>query len=152
GFSPSSFGIRFLNPIWTRVENRFIAERIVIIGESSVDAMATLRTRLAANGIVMITVAPLAHKFAEVPFFYDYLQLPTGPIRLAMATEAALLPVFAVTKHSGEFEVSIQETLYPTAQKTSFENIAGAYAQRLEPFVLEYPDQWTGWHWLMSRM
>src|SRR5262249_48852472 len=85
GFSPSSFGVRLLNPIWTRVENRFIAERILIIGDSSVHAMATLRTRLAANGIVMITVAPLAHKFAEVPFFYDYLQLPTGPIRLAMA-------------------------------------------------------------------
>jgi hypothetical protein len=152
GFSPSSFGIRFLNPIWTRVENRFIAERILIIGESSADAMAALRARLAANGIVIITVAPLAHKFVEVTFFHDHLQLPSGPIRLAMATEAVLLPVFAVTKHDGGFEVSIQEPLYPISSQTDTESIAKAYAERLEPFVLEHPDQWNGWHWLMSRM
>ena len=69
GFSSTSFGIRFLNPIWIRVEDRFIAERVVIYGETAAEALTVLRKRLAANGIVIITLAPLAHKFAEVPFF-----------------------------------------------------------------------------------
>jgi len=152
GFSDTDFGIRFLNPIWTGVENRFIAERVLIVGEDAKDAMATLRDRLAENRIVIITFAPLAHKFARVPFFHVQLELPTGPIRLAMTTGAVLLPVFAFTKHAGGFEVSIQEPLYPTDGQTDAESIAAAYAKRLELFVLEHPDQWTGWDWLMTRM
>lgn len=31
GFSASDFGVRFLNPLWTRVEDRFIAERLLIL-------------------------------------------------------------------------------------------------------------------------
>jgi predicted LPLAT superfamily acyltransferase len=152
GFSPSSFGMRFLNPLWTKVEDRFIAERIQIVGESAAEAIATLRARLAANEIVLIEVGPQAHKFAEVPFFHAQLQLPTGPIRLASTTGAALFSVFAVTKNSGSFEVSIHEPLYPTNGQTSAESIAAAYAKRLQPFVLKYPDQWRGWYWLASRM
>jgi lauroyl/myristoyl acyltransferase len=153
GFSAtSSFGIRFLNPIWTRVENRFIAERILIIGESAADALTKLHARLAANRIVIITVAPLAHKFAEVPFFQGQLQLPTGPIRLALTAGAVLLPVFTFTTDQGGFEVSIEEPLYPASGCTSVENIAAAYAKRLEPFVLEHPDQWSGWDWLAGRL
>jgi len=152
GFSPFSFGARVFNPIWTGVEDRFIAERILIIGEHSADVMSVLREKLAANRIVSITVVPLARKFAEVPFFQDQLQLPTGPIRLAMATGAALLSVFAVTKGNGEYEVSIEEPLYPTRNHANIECIAATYAERLETFVLEYPDQWSGWHWLQSRI
>jgi lauroyl/myristoyl acyltransferase len=152
GFSTSSFGVRYLNPLWTRVENRFIAERILIIGEYATEAMAVLRARIASNRIVIITVAPQAHKFAEVPFLRTHIRLPTGPVRLARTTDAVLLPVFAVAKENGGFEVSIQEPLHPTGGEAGDESIATAYAKRLEPFVLEYPDQWNGWHWLMSGM
>jgi hypothetical protein len=152
GFSGSSFGVRFLNPIWTRVENRYIAERVLIVGESAADALTVLRARLAENRIVIITVGPFAHKLAEVPFFRMELQLPTGPVRLALTTGAALLPVFAFTSDSGGFEVSIEEPLYPTDVPTSVENIAAAYAKRLEPFVLKHPDQWSGWFWLAGRL
>jgi Bacterial lipid A biosynthesis acyltransferase len=152
GFSNSSFGIRFLNPIWTGVEDRFIAERILIASEYATDALATLRARLAENRIVNITFVPQAHKFAEVPFFHGQLQLPTGPIRLALATGAALLPVFAFATDNGGFEVSIEEPLYPGSEPASVENIAAAFAKRLEPFVLEHPDQWNGWDWLAGRL
>ena len=32
GISPTRFGIRILNPFWTRIENRYLAERVVIRG------------------------------------------------------------------------------------------------------------------------
>ncbi len=147
GFSSSRFGVRFLNPLWIEVENRFIAERVLIIGETASEALAVLRARLAANRIVVITVGTQAHKLAQVPFFQAQLRLPTGPIRLARTTGAVILPIFAFAKDNGGFEVSIEEPL-PTCGQASDESIAAAYAKRMEPFVLENPDQWRGWNWL----
>ena len=42
----SPFGVRFLNPVWTEVEDRFIAGRVVIKGEAAADALAILRARM----------------------------------------------------------------------------------------------------------
>ena len=148
GFSPSSFGIRFLNPIWTSVEDRFIAERVVINGEIAAEALAVLRARIALNEIVIITVSPHAHNIIRVPFLRTCLPLPTGPIRLARATGAALLPVFTVAKDNGEFEVSIDAPLFPANAPSDDRDVAAAYAKQLEPWVLKYPDQWNGWPWL----
>lgn len=148
GFSYSPFGVRFLNPLWARVEDRFIAERLLIqggYGDAAGDVMDTVRDRLAANGIVYITVAPLAHKFVEVPFLHARLHMPTRPIRLAAETGAALLPVFAFANSDGSFDVSIEEPLNPPGAQNDTESIAAAYAKRLESFVREHPDQWTGW-------
>ena len=145
GFSTSPFGVRFLNPLWTRVEDRFIAERVLIIGEYGAEALAVLRERLSENRIVIITVGTEAHKLVQVPFVHSYLQLPTGPMALARATGAELPPVFAITQESGRFKVSIQEALNPTGGQADDDSIAAAYAKRLELFVLEYPDQWNGW-------
>ena len=153
GFSlSSSFGIRYLNPIWIRVEDRFIAERVVIAGETATEELAVLRARLGKNGVVIITVVPLAHKFVEVPFFQGHLQLPTGPVQLALKTGAVLLPVFAFTKQNGGFEVLIDQAINPADGSRRALDIAAAYARRLEPFVMEHPDQWTGWDWLGSWM
>ncbi len=153
GFSTeTAFGLRYLNPIWTGVEDRFIAERIVIAGESAADALGTVRERLAKNGIVMITLAPLAHKFAEVPFFQTHVQLPTGPVRLAQTTGASLLPVFAFAKPDGGFEIAISEPVHPISGTESTNDITAAYAKCMESFILEHPDQWAGWDWLPSRI
>ena len=145
GFSSSHFGVRFLNPLWTRVEDRFISERVLIIGETAAEALSVLRARLAANQVIIITVGPDAHKFAQVPFFQAHLMIPTGPIRLARTTGAALLPVFSVAKDNGAFDVTIEEPLDPTCGQAGDEHIAAAYAKQLEDFVLKFPDQWAGW-------
>ena len=150
GFSSSCFGIRHLNPLWTDVEDRFIAERILIKGQTAAEAMAVLRERLAANRIVIITVGWQAHKFAEVPFLEDRLQFPTAPIRLARTTGAALLPVFTLANADGSFDVSIGKPLHKCGDDVSDAQVAAAYAKRLEPFVLDHPDQWKGWPWLMG--
>lgn len=154
GFSTSSFGIRFLNPIWTQVEDRFIAERVSIKEEYATNAVAVLRERLTENRVVSIMVGWQAHKFAEASFFCTKLKLPTGPIQLARTTGAVLFPVFAVAKDNGGFEVSIQNPLLnPTGGHADDDaTVAAAYAKRLERFVSEYPDQWNGWYWLMSRV
>lgn len=152
GFSMSPFGVRFLNPIWTGVEDRFIADRVVIKGDTATDALAILRARMAENQVVIIAVVAQAHKFVWVPFLRDLLPLPTGPMRLARTTGAPLLPVFTVAKDNGGFEVSIHEPLYSAATQADDESIAKAYAKQLEAFVHDYPDQWSGWQWLKCRV
>lgn len=152
GFSASAFGIRWLNPLWTKVEDRFIAERVLITGETAAEAMMVLRERLRANGIIIITVAPLAHKFVAVPFFNGQLELPAGPIQLALTSQALLLPVFAFTKPNGAFEVVIDQPIFSATGNPTDADVAARFARRLEQFVLEYPDQWNGWDWLASWM
>jgi len=151
GFSVSRFGMRYLNPIWAGVEDRFIAERIVIKEKTAANALTIVRARLAANQSVIFAVVPQAHRLAFTPFLRSRLPLPTGPIRLARETGAALLPVFTAANGSGGFEVSIHEPLYPAAGRTDDESVAAAYAKQLEAFVLKYPDQWNGWHWLKNQ-
>jgi lauroyl/myristoyl acyltransferase len=142
GFSPSDFCARYLNPLWQRTEDRFTAERVLIKGETAAEALAVLRARLAANGVVNITLVPQAHRFAHVPFFRTRLRLPTGPIRLARTTGAPLLPVFTVARDDGGYDVSIDA---PLPAGVSDERVAAALAKRLEPFVAAHPDQWAGW-------
>ena len=147
-----SFGRQFVNPIWVRVEDRFIAERVLISGETAADALAVLRSRLRQNGIVAITLAPLAHKFVGAPFLGKQLQLPTGPIQLAATTGAVLMPVFAWTTQTGEFVVLIDKPINGVGEASGVSDIAAEYAKRLELFVLAHPDQWCGWDWLGSRI
>jgi lauroyl/myristoyl acyltransferase len=151
GFSISRFGVRFLNPIWTGVEDRFIAGRVVIKGETAADVLPILRQRMAENKIVLIVVVPQAHKFVWVPLLRDLFPLPTGPIRLARRAGAPLLPLFTVAKDDGGFEVSIHEPLYSPAAQADDESVAKAYAKQLETFVHDHPDQWNGWQWLTCR-
>ena len=89
GFSTSLFGIRWLNRLWTRIERRFIAERVVILNNDAGPALQLLRQRLGANGIVWIT------------------------------SHAALLPVFTIFgANDGSYDVTIERrdsTSIPTS-------------------------------------
>lgn len=153
GFSAiTPFCRRYLNPIWTRVEDRFIRQRVLITGQSAEDAFKTLRVKLAENGIVLITLVPLAHKFADMPFFQGVLEVPTGPVRFAFDTGASLLPVFSFVRPDGNFEVSVEPEIYSEAEARDSLEVLTKFGKKLEAFVLNYPDQWTGWDWLASRM
>lgn len=149
--SSSSFGVKFLNPLWTRVEDRFIDERVTIRDGNAAPALAILRTRLAANRVVIITITTLAHKLVEVPFFKHSIRLPTGPMRLMRETGAALLPAFVFADEFGCFDVTIEGPLPSCDKQEAFDTIATAYAKLLEPYVSAYPEQWTGWGFMLSK-
>ena len=149
GFANSPFGIRFLNPLWTSVEDRFIDERVTIQGDNAGTALAILRDRLAANRVVIITVHSMAHRIVEVPFFQHSIRLPTGPMRLMRETGAALLPAFVFAVDNGRFDVTIESALPSWDKDGAFDRTATAYAKRLEPYVSTYPEQWTGWEFML---
>lgn len=151
GFSNSPFGIRFLNPIWSNVEDRFLEERVTIKDDNAAPALEILRDRLAANRVVSIAVGAVAHRFADVPFFQHSLRLPTGPLRLMRDTGAPIFPAFVFATGDGSLEVTIESALPLFEEPQAFERSAIAYAKLLEPYVSKYPEQWTGWGFLLPE-
>jgi lauroyl/myristoyl acyltransferase len=140
-----AFAVRWLNPVWTRIEERYVHERIVMEPGAETAALRRLRRRLEGNGVVSITVGDEAMQTVDVPFMNGSLRVATGPINLAAASGAPLLPVFAVRAEDGGFIVEIQSPLdiaTDVARRDRMEGAASEYALRLEPLVRRYPGQW----------
>jgi lauroyl/myristoyl acyltransferase len=145
GFGASGFAIRQLNPCWTRIERRFLRERIVMEPGAEAGALRRLRRRLAENGLVSITVGDEGVRTVEVPLLGIPWRVATGPVSLAAAHGAPLLPVFAFRDDRGRFRVVVEEPLAIAADATREQrelSAAREYAARLEPWVLRYPGQW----------
>lgn len=147
GFSGSRFGVRWLNPIWTKVEERFVHERIVMDPGRPIGALRVLRKRLADNQVVSITVGTEGVRTVTVPFLAADLRVATGPITLAANTRASLIPVFTVRDPEGCFTVELQPPLDVPAEGDRDQRdrvVAQRLAQRLAPFATEYAGQWLG--------
>lgn len=154
GLSKSRFGMRFLNPIVVRIENRYLKGRVFLNLTDSSVALATLSQRLAANSIISVLVAATARKVIEVPFFDGRVQIAAGAVKLALANGAPLLPVFLEYDEKGKFTVYIEP---PISRKSSTADnnlrtnspqvidMIQEYVARLEPYVLKNPGLWTGW-------
>ena len=152
GFGKWAVAVRLLNPIWMRVEERFLKERILIRSAETESAIKTLRSRLAENGIVAITVGSEARRTIEVPFLNHRMRLATGPIYIAQSSGAMLLPAFAVRTADGAFDVTIEAPLSLPPLESSHGGIAEvghALAQRIEHYARRYPEQWEGWNELI---
>jgi lauroyl/myristoyl acyltransferase len=143
GFSDTQFGMRFLNPIWTKIEDRYLGER-VLLGSDSSSALRVLQQRLRENRIISITVFDTARRTVDIPFLTGWLRIPTSPIHLARTANAPILPVFPIRNTLGTYEVHVEPSLKVTIDADYYEAIARDYVHRLEPYVLEYPDQWLG--------
>ncbi len=157
GPSATRFGMRFLNPIVTHIENRYLGERVVIGPEGAGRAMKELSQRLRFNGIVSISamVDPQARtqarKSIQVPFLHGSISLSTGPATFALKAGAPLLPVFAIRTAAGEFEVDIGRPLDVERQpdgKSPHVAALQQYAETLEAYVLRFPHLWPNWGYL----
>lgn len=146
GFSVSPFGVRFLNPLWIRVEDRFLGDRIIIRNNDTRVPLKLLRERLAANGVVSIGVADSARRTIDVPFCRGSLRVATGPAHLAHTTRASLLPTYVVRDEDGAYVVSIAEPLdVDDSSEPDYAVALRTYATMLQPWVENYSDQWNGW-------
>jgi lauroyl/myristoyl acyltransferase len=155
GVSQSRFGMRFLNPIVVRIENRYLKERVFLNLTGSGDALATLSQRLAANSVISILASARARKVVEVPFFDGRVQMATGAVKIALANGAPLLPVFLECDEKGKFTVHIEPPIsrkLSTADNNLRTNspqvidMIQEYVARLEPYVLKNPGLWKGWY------
>jgi lauroyl/myristoyl acyltransferase len=157
GFSRSRVGGKFLNPVLTRVEDRYLAERLLVADADSwdatvVSAMRAFVQRLRANAVVTITAygSDESRKLVELPCLSGTVRFPTGPANLAVLSGAPLLPVFTLHKGPGRFEVHIEPALPITREDRAqgFASAIESYVQTLEQYVKRDPELWIGWHGL----
>ena len=87
GFSKTGFGIRVLNPIRCRPEDRLLKERIVIDREDMAKTARQVNRVLEDNGILSITVGAWeGRSLADVPFLGHRLKIATGALNLGYKT------------------------------------------------------------------
>ena len=149
GFTPSRLFARLYNPLWTRIENRSLRERIMIDGDRVGPAMATVTKRLEENKLVLIYVLPVARRTCRVPFLNGDVELPLGPVKLACRTGAPLLPVFTVRVNENEFATTVESPIEvppsPTGEPEDILTPLKAYAALLESYVVRWPGLYRGW-------
>ena len=148
GISNTRFASRWLNPLITAAENRYLAERIVRT-PGFFSALVTLRKRLEENRVVGMRASDGARRVLDLPFLDGRIQLATGPVELAMITGAEVLPMFAVCNDAGEFEVHVEAPIpirIGGDRKKAVADAAAEFVARLEPYVVSYPSRWTGWY------
>jgi len=144
GFSVSRFGVRVLNPLWTRIEDRYLSERITMQSDSATGALRTLLSRLKDNRLVSITVDADAVKTVDVSFFNARMKLATSPVALSLRHGVPLIPVLTIRSRDTGFEVIIGPALSSELEAGSADGIAAVaseYASRLETFYREHEDQ-----------
>jgi lauroyl/myristoyl acyltransferase len=152
GFSPTRWGARFLNPIWTRIENRYLAERLVIRADRPSNALRTLVQRVRQNEVVSVTVGGQGARTIAAPFVNGLLDVADGVPALAMRTGAALLPVFTVETGVGRFVCTIAPGLRtPAAGDAGVRDLVEQEVALLESWVLRYPEQFVIWEIVRTR-
>jgi KDO2-lipid IV(A) lauroyltransferase len=105
----------------------------------------TLRDALRANEVVAIQgdrVMP-GQKGRRMPFLGGHLMLPTGPVKLAMASGAPIIPVFSVRTPRGGVRLFIEEAI--TVDQDVDEALARVAAV-IAKYVSAYPEQWLVLH------
>jgi len=148
GLSDTRFGLRFINPIKIKVENRYLEERIIIPPGRELGYIRKLERRLRENELVSITCRTVGHKRIEQPILNGKIQLATGAPSFALATRAALLPVFTIRKAAGSFEIIIEPPLeLPKAESRheAVKLLLNRYVQLVESYMVRYPTLFSRW-------
>jgi KDO2-lipid IV(A) lauroyltransferase len=104
-----------------------------------------LREALMRDEVVMVQadrVMP-GQKGARVPFLHGHLLLPTGPIKLAIASGAPIIPVFAVRTPEHKIRIHVEPAVIVTDNPDAS---LLELARVLEKYVSAYPEQWLLFH------
>jgi lauroyl/myristoyl acyltransferase len=149
GFSASRFGMRWLNPLRTRIEASYLDSRAVLPLHANVGpVLAGLIRRLNDGEVVSVTSGGSSIRPLTVPFLGGSLRLAPGAPGLAQRAGAPLLPVFATREAVDRHIVTIEPPLpaYEGASRDRrLHEQAQAFARRLAVRVQRNPGSWFGW-------
>jgi lauroyl/myristoyl acyltransferase len=138
--------VRYLNRIQTRIEDRYIAERVLLPVTGQNAALRTLVKRLKANKVVSITGQRGSGRTVDARFLDGALPLAPGAPSLASMTGAKLLPVFAFRAADGAIEVTVgPEIEMRGPRESAIASAVQTFADRSAPYVLRMPGQWLSW-------
>jgi len=102
-----------------------------------------LRDALRADECVVLQadrVLP-GQKGLKVPLLHGHILLPTGAVKLALASGAPILPTFCIRQPNGHVRLFTEPAIYPSEDDggaAAMNSIAASLAK----FVKAYPEQW----------
>jgi KDO2-lipid IV(A) lauroyltransferase len=105
-----------------------------------------LRDALRADEVVAIQgdrVMP-GQNGMEMPFLGGHLLLPTGPVKLASASGAPIIPVFTVRAPDGRVRICVEDAIdvpHPLNDQAKADAMR-QIAEVLAKYVRAYPEQW----------
>jgi predicted LPLAT superfamily acyltransferase len=147
-YSGSRFGRRFLNPIRTKIENRYLAQRVTFRPRAAAVAVWRLTQLLRENKLVEIAATAASDTIGSFPFLGGTLHLALGAPMVATLGRAPLIPVFPIPVGRERFEVHVEAPLSGRPGLNPRENalqLAGQYPALLEKYVKKAPHVWRGW-------
>jgi KDO2-lipid IV(A) lauroyltransferase len=103
-----------------------------------------LREALLADEVVVLQgdrVMP-GQKGEAVPFLGGHLLLPAGPVKLALATGAPIVPIFSLRTAAGKVRLFIEPAIEVGPAAAGPHPALLCWATLLEKYVRDYPDQW----------
>ena len=110
-----------------------------------------LRDALLANQVITLQgdrVMP-GQKGQAVPFLHGHLLLPTGPIKLAAASGAPVVPIFSLRTPEGRIRIHIEEPIWVDPHAALVDGAHPALLQMaavIERYVQAHPQQWLLLH------
>lgn len=110
-----------------------------------------LRNALRADQVVIMQgdrVMP-GQKGQRLPFFDGHMLMPSGPVKLAIASGAPIIPIFALRARRGKVRIFVEKPIYVQADAAPSGRPHPAMyelAAVLEKYVRAYPQQWLALH------
>lgn len=102
-----------------------------------------LREALSRNEVVVLQgdrVMP-GQKGQPLPFLHGRLLVPTGPVKLAIASSAPIIPVFSIRTPRGKIKLFIEPAIIVDPSEGMLPALT-KLADTIEKFVKQYPQQW----------
>jgi KDO2-lipid IV(A) lauroyltransferase len=106
-----------------------------------------LRDALTRDEVVVMQgdrVMP-GQKGQAVPFLHGHLLMPNGPIKLAIASGAPLIPIFSVRTPDGRIAIRIEDAIHVDPAAEPVRGVHPALLQLttvIERYIRQYPEQW----------
>ena len=108
--------------------------------DDGVAAMAAIPAALRRDEAVVMQGdrAYPGQRSLDAPFLGGTLKMPTGPARVARMCGSPLVPVAAVRRDDGRFDIRLGEPIEVDDEETATRRVAAAFAG----FVARWPAQW----------
>jgi KDO2-lipid IV(A) lauroyltransferase len=132
--------IGYLGSLRSRIRQRLQHDEVLL--QEGPHASIDLLHRLRSGGLVGLQMdrGGQGTGMQSVPFLKGHLKMPRGPARLAVLTNACILPVFALFNEEGTYDLMAEPAIDPKGLRE--EEILQRLAGILESYVQRYPDQW----------
>ena len=144
--SSTRLGMRFLNPIVRKAENRYLAEVFLVDGHNQMAVSRHILELLRANQVVSVTVINAGSQTVEAPLLDGVLSVATGAPHFAARGRAPLLPVLSY-RDGNDFvaEIGAPIELQAMNREAAYEFAVQELARRIDAFVRLHPIDWCGW-------